>query len=577
MSSTRPPIVFPTQSTIKCDGCDSEFDVNWFCKNCPASLCNGCKDHHATERLLNKHNVVPRTGDVIRMFDSSNVKERCSEHTEREIILYCNDCDVPCCDMCTENHVRHFLEPIVRKYQVCEDKLNEIVSYRENNTLKSLHNTIETLQQVFHSYKIDVEAVVEEIRNFGTSLKDTVDTACGTFVAEIRHNVEMQGNKIDSEIKSLETQIQENISFISDCKGKIKQGGIALLQYKPDPPKVEVNPLPDLSKNKPSFIPKVDLLHSISHDVGEIKWETSNGDMENVAKDELVESFEKTKMASGIMEATAVTNTGKLTERTSEPDANSGKPQVMPLRIDLRFVTSYHTDVSIAAVIPVGNDTAWITQADYMYLFDTNGNKIQSFRLKKKKEILDIALRPNDFLVSHSDQKVSVVSLNGELREFFDAAPFFPKRLCFTKNGEIVVCMVGPHDKKDKNHVAVYSFDGKTKINEYGITDERGSQMLIDPTRVVEVDGKYFAILNNKYNVILVDHSGKIKWEYSGSRVGQGVKAKYIPQGLCVDSFGHLFISDRANGCIHCVDKEGKLIKRLTPQENLGVKWPCGI
>ena len=122
---------------------------------------------------------------------------------------------------------------------------------------------------MFRSHKVDAEAVEEEISKFGTSLKDTVDKACCTLFEEIRHSIEIKGTKIDSEIKNLETQIQENISFISDCKCQIKQGGgVALLQYKPDPPKVEVNPLPNLSKNKPTFIPKEGLLHSISHDLG---------------------------------------------------------------------------------------------------------------------------------------------------------------------------------------------------------------------------------------------------------------------------------------------------------------------
>ena len=100
MSSIEPQITFPTQSTVKCKGCDSEFDIKWFCRNCSASLCDDCREEHRNNKFLSKHSVVPRTDNLIRALDSSKISEPCSEHPEYAITGYCRDCDVPCCILC---------------------------------------------------------------------------------------------------------------------------------------------------------------------------------------------------------------------------------------------------------------------------------------------------------------------------------------------------------------------------------------------------------------------------------------------------------------------------------------------
>ena len=95
MSSVQPPTVPPAQSTVTCDGCDAEFDVTWFCKVCPASLCDTCKQRHESDRFLKRHTIVKRTGNVIRSLDVSKIIQPCSEHPEREITVYCKDLFCP--------------------------------------------------------------------------------------------------------------------------------------------------------------------------------------------------------------------------------------------------------------------------------------------------------------------------------------------------------------------------------------------------------------------------------------------------------------------------------------------------
>ena len=193
MSSQEPH----TQATIKCEGCDTEFDINWFCKNCAASLCDACKVRHETDRFLSRHKIVPRTGQVIREHDSSKVTEPCPDHPTKEISGYCKDCDAPCCISCiAEKHRRHDVTTIEMKYMECEDKLNEMAMDIKKHTLTQLQSSVEEFQEMLNSNEKKFEDVKKEINKFRQELKSTVDTACNSLVDEVDKKQKEQKNDI---------------------------------------------------------------------------------------------------------------------------------------------------------------------------------------------------------------------------------------------------------------------------------------------------------------------------------------------------------------------------------------------
>ena len=557
MSSKEEP---HTQTTIKCEGCDTEFEINWFCKNinwfcknCAASLCDACKTRHETDRFLSRHNIVPRTGQVIREHDSSKVTEPCPDHPTKEISGYCKDCDVPCCISCiAEKHRRHDVTTIEMKYMECEDKLNEMAIDIKKHTLTQLQSSVEEFQEMINSSEKKFEDVKKKINKFRQELKSTVDTACNSLVDEIDKKQKEQKNDIHVVIKELENLIKENELFISLCGDKIRKGGLDVIQLSNSPPpsKVQFLYISNISNGTPDFAPGRDLIKIISKRVWELRWNDHKDDAANapIPKNTLSKPV-KHEMSTGKASAT------------------------MPI-IDVKIVNTFDIEIVDTSVVPTGKGTAWVASIadDTMHMYDDKGKKLKSVTVSKGTNIWDIAVkRSGDIIVCNRDNKVRLVTANGEVATMIDTAPFFPKGVCLTEREDIVVCMVGPYDQ---NHVTIYSPDDKRKVKDITVKDSKGTLLLTNPYRVV-MNGEDISVVNGGSNVVTASQDGTLRWVYdgAGAKLGKVMAA----QGFCVDKFRNLFISDYDNHCVHYVDREGDLIEIILTREQHGIGWPYGI
>ena len=140
-----------------------------------------------------------------------------------------------------------------------------------------------------------------------------------------------------------------------------------------------------------------------------------------------------------------------------------------------------------------------------------------------------------------------------------------------TAREEIVVCMVG---QGDKNHVTVYSQDGKSNVRDITVKDGQGRQMLTDPLCIV-MNGEDFSVVNCDINVVTFDEGGKVRWVYDGSQAER--EGRFTPHGLCVDKFCNLLITDRYRHYVHFVDRKGVLIQLLMTENQHGIQSPLGI
>ena len=197
-------------------------DINWFYKNCLASLCETCKEEHSAKKFLRDHNVVQRTCDVIRTPDSLKVTEVCPEHTESEITG--RDCDLPCCMRCIElKHQRHAISAIATKYIECEDKINELAKNLEKRTLQDLKTKKDELRKNLKLHKQTFEEVVGEVNKFRTELKTVVDKTCDTILGDIKQRETDQTLDIKKTRVDLEIDIEDTECFISLVVPKLEK------------------------------------------------------------------------------------------------------------------------------------------------------------------------------------------------------------------------------------------------------------------------------------------------------------------------------------------------------------------
>ena len=573
MSSIQPTIVPPAQSTVTCDGCDTAFDVTWFCKACPASLCNTCKQRHESDRFLRRHTVVKRTGHVIRSLDVSKIIQPCSEHPEKEITVYCKDCSVACCIMCIEEkHVRHEIIGIEKKYMEHEDELNEMLKHIENSTLTNLRSNINELREKLALKETEFKAVKEEVDEFRKELKTTVDRSCDKLLGDVEQRETEMRSEIESVIKDIENKIKANENFISACSARIREGGLGLIGYNPRAPTSHDPLVPQIQIHKPEFVPGRDLVEMITKNVGKIKT-TKIVTEESVLVNLRGESKDTCTPNDPV--ATTARLAGGASGPSVTPGDNESKEVVRRAKlssISTKVLGSFKIQTRCMNIAVAGKGTAWVGDwfHNTIYLYDESGKIMSSVNVTSG--VFGVAVKASGgVLVCNIDKNIRLVTVSGNVSTLIDTSPFKPKGVFLTGREEIVVCMA---DQGDKNHVAVYSPDGKSKVREITVKDDKGGQMLTDPVSVV-MNGEAFSVLNYDSNVVTFDESGKVRWVYDGSQAEQ--KGHFTPRVLCVDKFCNLLISDYGGDCVHYVDREGVLIQLLLTQEQHGIEYPEGI
>ena len=409
---------------------------------------------HESDRFLGKHKIVSLTGNVIREYDSSKIAEPCPDHPEKDTSGYCNDCGAPCCMSCVaERHRRHDITAIEMKYMECEDEINNTVIDLEKHVLEQLQTRIEELRETLRSSQRKFESVKTEINNFRQELKNTVDKSCDTLIEELETKAADQKSEISEVIKYLENNIRENESFISLCGEKIREGGLDLIQLSKVPPPPKGISESNFTKSTAVFSPGTSLVNMISQNIGKIKWERGCHVATNAQSDEGTPSVLKVSKDEQV-----------TTDATATATNSSEKTNIMMHITDVRTMPMFY-QIQGSSIIPTGKGTTWISDlfSNTMYMLDDNCAIVRSVSVPEGIEILDIAVkRSGDVIVSNSDKKVRKVTVNSVVTTLFNTEPFLPQGVCLTEEEKIMVCMSG---QDDRNHVAIYSADGKSESN----------------------------------------------------------------------------------------------------------------
>nr|XP_034309355.1 uncharacterized protein LOC105323762 [Crassostrea gigas] len=83
----------------KCPG-----DTEYYCVSCPCDLCPQCKENHVKDLQTIDHDVVSHR-DKINYIPTQEI---CVRHLSHVYIKYCEPCQVPVCDSCSEDQSHRF-------------------------------------------------------------------------------------------------------------------------------------------------------------------------------------------------------------------------------------------------------------------------------------------------------------------------------------------------------------------------------------------------------------------------------------------------------------------------------------
>ena len=530
-------VTHPSQAVIQCHDCKTEAGVDSFCKTCRKSLCGRCTESHKRDKIT--HDIVSRTGQAFRESEASRILIPCTLHPEYNYSKYCNYCDKQCCIKCVvDEHKNHSTMSIESKYIACEDKLNDLANEMEKIILPTLVSNIEQLNKSQESQEKGCQDVAKEVNRIRGEMKAAVDERCDALLAELGKQEAEQLSCISGIISDLEKQIKESEIFIAKCSERVREGGLDLIEYsKVTPPTTYTLPS-NTSYAIPTFVSIQNMLDSITKLVGNLIWEEREINL-------------------------------TMSPKLSMPESEYLKPD-----IDIKPLGSFRAGVTGTSVVPTGKDRAWVASwiSDTMTMYDITGNRLRSETIKEGSFILDIAVKQSDdVIVCNTDYKVRLVTVKGVVTSLTDTTPYTPHGVCLNEREEIVVSMAEIR-KDEKNHMAVYSTDGKIQLRKIVVKDDKGRQLLSDPKRVV-MNGEYISVMNYGSNVVTCDEEGKVRWVYDGSQEAREFQAR----GMCIDQFRNLLISDWRNSCVHYVDREGGLIKMLLTKDQHAIEMPWGI
>jgi len=109
---------------------DKENEATHYCLDCQEYYCEVCSRPHQTMKITKNHQVVP----IEQMNDEDQIKSNsriyCQIHQQKEMELFCDDCNVSMCSLCISQHPSHKIlvisDIIENEKQLLIDLINQV-------------------------------------------------------------------------------------------------------------------------------------------------------------------------------------------------------------------------------------------------------------------------------------------------------------------------------------------------------------------------------------------------------------------------------------------------------------------
>jgi len=92
---------------------DGENEATSYCLDCQDYFCHTCTKGHQKAKVTKNHQFIPinemKDEDHVNSITNSNSNNQlyCQIHQQEEIKLFCDDCKLPICPLCVEEHPSH--------------------------------------------------------------------------------------------------------------------------------------------------------------------------------------------------------------------------------------------------------------------------------------------------------------------------------------------------------------------------------------------------------------------------------------------------------------------------------------
>jgi len=116
---------------------DGENEATCYCLDCQDYFCEFCSKVHKTMKVTKNHQVNPinemkdedyQINSITNSNSNSNNQLNCQIHQQKELELFCDDCKLPICPLCVDQHTSHKIFTLSNIIEIEKQSLIELIN-----------------------------------------------------------------------------------------------------------------------------------------------------------------------------------------------------------------------------------------------------------------------------------------------------------------------------------------------------------------------------------------------------------------------------------------------------------------
>ncbi|XP_065934599.1 uncharacterized protein [Magallana gigas] len=512
-----------TYRAHKCSKCPG--DTEYHCVSCPCDLCPQCKENHVKDLQTIDHDVVSHR-DKINYIPTQEI---CVRHPSHVYTKYCEPCQVPVCDTCSEDQLHRFRSFLYGQEQ--HEILNIQIAYK---TKRQQHRgTIHTIRSeaLFHR-----PVLLPRIK---TDFK-TCHTEFSRYQSEMLTKAQRLKNRINLVRKDFMKNVFCDFDFKHRClKQMIEMSRhiVSLQEYELRyvQPEFTFSALQFLSFIK-TALPQINLtLH------------TSQLSMtQSLNKEDVMESL------SAI----------QITERGNRRVGNQ-------CLLKLTSGAEFHQSLTVTGVgrcyhiSCVTSDRVWVSDYNNLMLTDTTGVPLHRVEdlcpginiglhtVNSESELIYIDRYYNINKLSKTDMKTTTTFI-----ERTDST-WEPQCVYWSPStGDLLVAMYKYDTKIRIGKVTRYNQSGQ--LTQTIQNDNTGRGLYRYPHYITENNNGDVVVFDRRA-VVVTERGARYRFSYTGHPSGSGL----WPCGICTDALSHILVCDGITDTVQMLDRDGQFLSHL--------------
>ncbi|XP_052678871.1 tripartite motif-containing protein 5-like [Crassostrea angulata] len=539
------------QHYLVCGTEDCERNCQFYCDDCHQPMCEQCRDEHQKNTKTKSHEVVP-----YKQRKRPLPVEQCKIHPTKEMVLLCEECQIPICYKCTatKEHRGHAFNDLEidfdEKVSLCHEEIAEIRNYFEptsQDLKKEIAGDVTEIKKIMDGIRTSMKTEAEAVKKLVDTVTSENIKQVGKIEQSLLETLNCQNQEIDDYITYLNDLIKTFYGYLSPSN--IEQITSALKSES-----FIIRPIPETSK------PVLPVFTAGQHS------------KEDVAKLLGIITVPNNKPENRKIKPMETVSTQlKPTQKQRKQDREkSYVKQTLSLSSSVTKVREY-TVPGVRRVFHISlgkSGRLWGSDSSgNLVQTDLQGNQLQKIQTNGEDEGYHTVTQDGGLIYTDKQNKViNRITPDNTITEFIKTGNWEPLSIHSSHiNGDILVGMW----KGGEGKITRYNKTG-TEIQNIQ-RDNKGQELYELPHYITEnINDDVCVSDNNKPAVVVVDKSGNHRFSYTGQR------SLFNPYGICTDVLGHILVCDERSEKVHLLDQDGQFLSLLLTSQQ-GVKYPRSV